>query len=200
MTCTVAKIWDEEVGGRPEDEDVKEEDLSIHGGVKRKSITSLKVDDRKKRRCTSPFRPWTPCQDEPLPLVSKKTCTDNISSSTSVNNDDHTNGNSNAASSIVGGSGGGQRRNYKNMTRERRIEANAPAFETLRKAVPAYSHNQKLSKLSVLRVAASYILTLSRVLGEDYSLDGSNPSISDCVQSVTNAIQMEGKLKKRKED
>ncbi|XP_073992272.1 atonal bHLH transcription factor 8-like protein net isoform X2 [Rhodnius prolixus] len=192
MTCTIAKIWDEEVGGRPE-EDVKDEPVKI---VKRKSIIPIKEDDRdKKRRCTSPFRPWTPCQEEPLPLVSKKTSTTPPTEMATT------------ADSI---NGAVQRRNYKNMTRERRIEANArertrvhtisAAFETLRKAVPAYSHTQKLSKLSVLRVAASYILTLSRVLGEDYSLDGSCPSVGDCVQSVTNAIQMEGKLKKRKDE
>nr|SVF01452.1 net [Mesovelia mulsanti]VCV25392.1 Net [Mesovelia mulsanti] len=102
------------------------------------------------------------------------------------------------------------RRNYKNMTRERRIEANArertrvhtisAAFETLRRAVPSYSHNQKLSKLSVLRVAASYIVTLSRVLGKDYSPDGSAPSLQSCIENVSNTIQMEGKLRKKKDD
>jgi atonal protein 8 len=101
-------------------------------------------------------------------------------------------------------------RNYKNMTRERRIEANArertrvhtisAAYETLRKAVPAYSHTQKLSKLSVLRVACSYILTLSRMAGEDFSADQSEPTINSCVDQVTKTIQTEGKLRKRKDD
>uniref|UniRef100_A0A0K8S4W2 BHLH domain-containing protein n=1 Tax=Lygus hesperus TaxID=30085 RepID=A0A0K8S4W2_LYGHE len=108
-----------------------------------------------------------------------------------------------------GGTSSG-RRNYKNMTRERRIEANArertrvhtisAAFDNLRKAVPAYSHNQKLSKLAVLRVAASYILTLSRIIDEDYSADGSSPSLQTCVESITSTIQMEGRLKKKKDD
>lgn len=103
-----------------------------------------------------------------------------------------------------------QQRNYKNMTRERRIEANArertrvhtisAAFDTLRRAVPAYSHNQKLSKLSVLRIACSYILTLSRVAGKDYSEDDSQPSLGDCVDRVTRTIQLEGKLRKKKDD
>lgn len=103
-----------------------------------------------------------------------------------------------------------QQRNYKNMTRERRIEANArertrvhtisAAFDTLRRAVPAYSHNQKLSKLSVLRIACSYILTLSRVAGHDYSADQSSPSLSDCVKNVSKTIQMEGKLRKKKDE
>ncbi|XP_046673300.1 protein atonal homolog 8 [Homalodisca vitripennis] len=103
-----------------------------------------------------------------------------------------------------------QQRNYKNMTRERRIEANArertrvhtisAAFDTLRRAVPAYSHNQKLSKLSVLRIACSYILTLSRVAGNDYSADGSQPPLSECVDNVSRTIQLEGKLRKKKDD
>lgn len=104
----------------------------------------------------------------------------------------------------------GQQRNYKNMTRERRIEANArertrvhtisAAFDTLRRAVPSYSHNQKLSKLSVLRIACSYILTLSRVAGADYSADNSEPSLAECVDLVSRTIQTEGKLRRKKDD
>ncbi|XP_053961266.1 uncharacterized protein LOC128865193 [Anastrepha ludens] len=103
-----------------------------------------------------------------------------------------------------------QQRNYKNMTRERRIEANArertrvhtisAAYETLRRAVPSYSNAQKLSKLSVLRIACSYILTLSRMAGHDYSVDGSEPAIPDCFDSVTDTIQTEGKIRKKKDE
>ncbi|CAL4060187.1 unnamed protein product, partial [Meganyctiphanes norvegica] len=103
-----------------------------------------------------------------------------------------------------------KQRNYKNMTRERRIEANArertrvhtisAAFETLRNAVPSYSHNQKLSKLSVLRIACSYILSLSRLAGHDYSEGGSAPSFSDCVDLTTRTIQVEGKPKKKRDE
>ncbi|ROT64557.1 Atonal-like protein 8 [Penaeus vannamei] len=92
-----------------------------------------------------------------------------------------------------------KQRNYKNMTRERRIEANArernrvhtisAAFEKLRTSVPAYSHNQKLSKLSVLRIACSYILSLSRLAGHDYSAGGTEPSFSECVDLTTRTIQ-----------
>ncbi|XP_049301601.1 transcription factor Atoh8 [Anopheles funestus] len=112
-------------------------------------------------------------------------------------------------SSIAGGVGS-QTRNYKNMTRERRIEANArertrvhtisAAYEKLRRAIPAYSNAQKLSKLSILRIACSYILTLSRMAGEDYSEDGSEPSIADCVEMVTRTIQTEGKIRKKKDE
>jgi atonal protein 8 len=101
-------------------------------------------------------------------------------------------------------------RNYKNMTRERRIEANArertrvhtisAAYDTLRKSIPSYSNTQKLSKLSVLRVACSYILTLSRMTGEDFSADQSQPELQDCIDSVTKTIQTEGKLRRKKDE
>ncbi|KAG8239222.1 hypothetical protein J437_LFUL019027 [Ladona fulva] len=116
---------------------------------------------------------------------------------------------------IVGGSGkeGEQKshlRNYKNMTRERRMEANArertrvhtisAAFDTLRRAVPSYAHNQRLSKLSVLRIACAYIVTLSRVAGKDYSASSDSPSFSECVDMVTRTIQTEGKVRRRRDE
>lgn len=101
-------------------------------------------------------------------------------------------------------------RNYKNMTRERRIEANArertrvhtisAAFDTLRQSIPSYSNTQKLSKLSVLRVACAYILTLGRMAGDDYSADQSQPSLSSCMEEITKTIQTEGKSRKRKDE
>lgn len=110
-----------------------------------------------------------------------------------------------------GGSGGSsQQRNYKNMTRERRIEANArertrvhtisAAFDTLRRAIPAYSHNQKLSKLSVLRIACSYIVTLSKIYKMLEGDASSSASLATCVDQVSRTIQTEGKLRKRKDD
>lgn len=112
--------------------------------------------------------------------------------------------------SSLGHSRPSHQRNYKNMTRERRIEANArertrvhtisAAFDTLRQAIPSYSNSQKLSKLSVLRVACSYIMTLSRMAGEDYSPDQSEPSVAECLEEVTKTIQTEGKVRKRKDE
>ncbi|CAH1795411.1 unnamed protein product [Owenia fusiformis] len=99
------------------------------------------------------------------------------------------------------------RKNYKNMTRERRVEANArersrvhtisAAFDSLRRAVPSYSYNQKLSKLAILRIACSYILALARLADLDYSHDQSRESFADCVDSCTNTIQTEGRVRRR---
>ncbi|XP_050056403.1 transcription factor ATOH8 isoform X2 [Aphis gossypii] len=98
----------------------------------------------------------------------------------------------------------------KNMSRARRIEANArersrvhtisAAFDTLRATIPSYSRNQKLSKLSTIRIASAYILTLSRLLDMDYSAEQDSPSVAECVDNVTGIIHMEGKARKRKDD
>ena len=99
------------------------------------------------------------------------------------------------------------RKNYKNMTRQRRIEANArertrvhtisAAFESLRRAVPSYSYNQRLSKLAILRIACSYILALARLAELDYSQGQTGLTFSDCVDLCTQTIQAEGKAKRR---
>lgn len=98
----------------------------------------------------------------------------------------------------------------KNMSRARRIEANArersrvhtisAAFDTLRTSIPSYSRNQKLSKLSTIRIASAYILTLSRLLDMDYSAEQDRPSVDECMNNITGIIHMEGKAKKRKDE
>ena len=102
---------------------------------------------------------------------------------------------------------GKKRKNYKNMTRERRIEANArersrvhlisAAFENLRRAVPSYSYNQRLSKLAILRIACSYIISLARLADPDLSHDSCNLSFSECVDLCTRTIQTEGRARRR---
>ena len=100
-------------------------------------------------------------------------------------------------------------RSYKNLTRSRRIVANArernrvhtisAAFEGLRRAVPSYSHNQKLSKLAILRIACSYILALAKLADLDYtSEDETAMTFEDCVDMCTETLQAEGRSKRRK--
>lgn len=100
----------------------------------------------------------------------------------------------------------GKQRNYKNMTRERRVEANArerqrvhtitAAFDTLQAAIPTEDENQKLSKLSIIKIATSYIMVLSRMAGHDYSIDKSAPSIEECVKKCSKLIESETKFRK----
>ena len=100
------------------------------------------------------------------------------------------------------------RKNYKNMTRERRVEANArersrvhtisAAFDGLRRAVPSYSYNQKLSKLAILRIACSYINALSKLADSDIgSPESKDSTFAECVDSCTRTIQTEGKARRR---
>ncbi|GFV48823.1 protein atonal homolog 8 [Trichonephila clavipes] len=101
----------------------------------------------------------------------------------------------------------GRPRNYKSMSRERRIEANArertrvhtisAAFEDLRRAVPAYAHNQKLSKLAILRIASAYIVALACLSEQDYSEEQSRPTLEGCVEHCTRTIQAEGRSRRR---
>ena len=127
-----------------------------------------------------------------------------------------------------------QQRNYKNMTRERRVEANArerqrvhtitAAFDTLQSLIPAPEDvmdtssksssgsedgnatnplsnlaNQKLSKLSIIKIATAYIMLLSRMAGYDYSEDKSAPSIEDCVKKCSELLTQETKVKRSRD-
>ena len=98
-------------------------------------------------------------------------------------------------------------RNYKNLTRERRVEANArerqrvhtitAAFDTLQAAIPCEDENSKLSKLSVIKIATAYIMALSRMAGYDYTEDQSAPSLDTVVQHCQEVIHTETRIKKR---
>ena len=127
-----------------------------------------------------------------------------------------------------------QQRNYKNMTRERRVEANArerqrvhtitAAFDTLQSLIPSPEdvensksttsdspsggheeqqvstlQNQKLSKLSIIKIATAYIMLLSRMAGYDYSEDKSAPSIEDCVKKCSELLTQETKVKRSRD-
>ena len=105
------------------------------------------------------------------------------------------------ADSEDGGSVNGK--NYKNMSRERRLIANArertrvhtisTAFDALRQAIPTYSYNQKLSKLAILRIASTYIKSLTALTG-----DTEHGSFGQCVQECTKTLQMECRARSRR--
>lgn len=104
-----------------------------------------------------------------------------------------------------------KQRNYKNMTRERRIEANArerqrvhtitAAFDALQAAIPSVATDEpdpKLSKLSIIRIASAYIMALSREAGYDYSEDQSEPSVQECIAKCKELMETERKARKKK--
>ena len=109
---------------------------------------------------------------------------------------------------------------YKNMSRERRLIANArertrvhtisTAFDALRQAIPTYSYNQKLSKLAILRIASAYIKSLSAmtedpddlvteaVMGLNDEPVESKTNFSQCVADCTKTLQMECRARSRR--
>ena len=100
-----------------------------------------------------------------------------------------------------------KQRNYKNMTRERRVEANArerqrvhtitAAFDTLQAAIPTKEKDIKLSKLSVIKIATAYIMALSRMAGHDYTEDQSAPPVDEVIKHCSDVIEQECRTKKR---
>ena len=100
-----------------------------------------------------------------------------------------------------------KQRNYKNMTRERRVEANArerqrvhtitAAFDTLQAAIPTEEKDVKLSKLSVIKIATAYIMALSRMAGHDYTEDQSAPPVDEVIAHCSDVIEKECRIKKR---
>lgn len=153
-------------------------------------------------------------QDEPLALVLRGETPRVPSESCNYNNEENQSEFNNEENQLITDNQRHQQqngqRNYKNMTRERRIEANArertrvhtisAAFDTLRRAIPAYSHNQKLSKLSVLRIACSYIMTLSKIATTPEGEETNSDALGACVDLVSRTIQTEGKLRKKKDE
>lgn len=98
---------------------------------------------------------------------------------------------------------------WRHSSRSRRLIANArersrihimsEAFDSLRRAVPSYSHDQKLSKLAILRLATSYISALAHLkhLAENDSSRNSLQLFADCVDQCTRALQTEGRAKRK---
>lgn len=91
-------------------------------------------------------------------------------------------------------------------TRSRRLVANArersrihilsDAFENLRRAVPSYSQDQKLSKLAILKLATYYISALANLAESDTSAR-SLKKFADCVAHCTKALQSEGRARRK---
>lgn len=97
---------------------------------------------------------------------------------------------------------------WRHSSRSRRLIANArersrihimsEAFDCLRRAVPCYSHDQKLSKLAILRLATSYISALAHLNHlYEHESDKSLKLFADCVDECTRALQTEGRTRRK---
>lgn len=88
------------------------------------------------------------------------------------------------------------RRLIANARERSRIHIMSEAFEGLRRAVPSYSRDQKLSKLAILRLATSYISALS-YLAENDTSSKSLKHFAESVDQCTQALQTEGRAKRK---
>lgn len=117
-----------------------------------------------------------------------------------------------------------ERRVEANARERQRVHTITAAFDTLQSLIPAPEDvmdtssksssasddgnatnllsnlaNQKLSKLSIIKIATSYIMLLSRMAGYDYSEDKSAPSIEDCVKKCSELLTQETKVKRSRD-
>ena len=82
-----------------------------------------------------------------------------------------------------------QRRLVANARERSRVHALSNAFEALRGTIPSYSSDQKLSKLTILRVAINYIDALTQLLAPE-SAD-TQRRFDQCVEECTSVLQTE---------
>ena len=82
-----------------------------------------------------------------------------------------------------------QRRLVANARERSRVHALSNAFDSLRESIPSYSSEQKLSKLTILRVAINYIDALTQLLAP--KTPDTEDRFERCVEECTAVLQNE---------
>ena len=92
------------------------------------------------------------------------------------------------------------------LSYDKRLEANArerervhnltAAFEALRQVIPMYGDQPKLSRLSILRIACSYVLVLGSLNEIDFSEGQNAYTFNECFHMLSSTILTELKRKK----
>lgn len=92
------------------------------------------------------------------------------------------------------------------LSHDKRLEANArerervhnltAAFESLRRVIPMYGDQTKLSRLSILRIACSYVLVLGALNEIDFSEGRNAYTFNESFQMLSSTILNELKRKK----
>jgi hypothetical protein len=92
------------------------------------------------------------------------------------------------------------------LSYDKRLEANArerervhnltAAFEALRQVIPMYGDQPKLSRLSILRIACSYVLVLGALNEIDFSEGQNAYTFNECFHMLSSTILNELKRKK----
>ncbi|XP_057314181.1 basic helix-loop-helix transcription factor amos-like [Hydractinia symbiolongicarpus] len=84
-----------------------------------------------------------------------------------------------------------QRRLVANARERSRVHALSTAFNSLRCAIPSYSTEQKLSKLTILRVAINYINALEQILIEEPPVERTDTNFARYVNECSNVLHTE---------
>ncbi|KRY85706.1 Protein atonal -like protein 8 [Trichinella pseudospiralis] len=87
------------------------------------------------------------------------------------------------------------RRMVANFRERCRVHMISEAFESLRVALPTACPAQKLTKVSILRIASIYIMLLGAMNGRDYSADQSKPTVDQLQQLLAETIYNETNLR-----
>ena len=91
-----------------------------------------------------------------------------------------------------------QRRLVANARERSRVHALSNAFDALRATIPSYSREQKLSKLTILRVAINYIKALQEIIKMDDEPYTSSANFEAYVAECSSVLQTEyGRSKNR---
>ncbi|CDW53029.1 HLH domain containing protein [Trichuris trichiura] len=87
------------------------------------------------------------------------------------------------------------RRMVANARERCRVHMISEAFEALRVALPSACPAQKLTKVSILRIACDYIMLLGAMNGRDYSADQRSPSVDELRRQLSETILAETNFK-----
>ena len=91
-----------------------------------------------------------------------------------------------------------QRRLVANARERSRVHALSNAFDALRATIPSYSSEQKLSKLTILRVAINYIKALQEIIKMDEEPYTSSANFEAYIAECSSVLQTEyGRSKNR---
>ena len=93
-----------------------------------------------------------------------------------------------------------QRRLVANARERSRVHALSNAFDALRATIPSYSSEQKLSKLTILRVAINYIKALQEIIKMDEEPYTSSANFEAYVAECSSVLQTEYGRSKNRQD
>ncbi|CAF1339511.1 unnamed protein product [Adineta ricciae] len=83
-----------------------------------------------------------------------------------------------------------------NARERERVHNLTAAFEALRRVLPMYGDQEKLSRLSILRIACSYVLVLGALNEMDFSQDQNAYTLNETFHMLSYTILNELKRKK----